>query len=251
MKSKRRLWTSDIAKAVGVHPNTVRLFEEQGFLPPVPRTPAGYRAYTEFHLDQMRLAWTALKFPYPGGKKLVVDLVQSAAAGDFGGALERAHLYVARVRSELAQAEAGAAFLERWAEGVTPDKTATPLQVREVTRLLDVSADMLRNWERNGLLKVPRDPHSGYRQYTQVEIGRLRVIRMLLRAGYSTMAILRMLQRFDQGQRRELRTALDTPPPDEDINYITDRWLSTLAAQEQRALDVIRQIETMSRKRYK
>ena len=56
MTKSRTLRASDIAKAVGVHPNTVRLYEEWGFLPPVPRSPSGYRLFTAAHLDQMRLA---------------------------------------------------------------------------------------------------------------------------------------------------------------------------------------------------
>ena len=36
MKS-RYLRTSDIAQAVGVHPNTVRLYEDWGYIPPAPR----------------------------------------------------------------------------------------------------------------------------------------------------------------------------------------------------------------------
>jgi len=52
----RYLRTSDIAKAAGVHPNTVRLYEEWGFLPPVPRSPSRYRLFTKHHLDQMHLA---------------------------------------------------------------------------------------------------------------------------------------------------------------------------------------------------
>ena len=60
------LHTSDIARAVGVHPNTVRLYEEWGFLPPIPRSPRGYRLFTEDHLDQMRLARTAFHDPWPG-----------------------------------------------------------------------------------------------------------------------------------------------------------------------------------------
>ena len=57
------LRTSDIAKAVGVHPNTVRLYEEWGFPPPVPRSSSGYRLSTEAHLDQMRLAQMSLHGP--------------------------------------------------------------------------------------------------------------------------------------------------------------------------------------------
>jgi DNA-binding transcriptional MerR regulator len=60
MKSKH-LSTSQIARATGVHPNTVRLYEVWGFIPPVPRSPTGYRLFTEVHQDHMRLARTMLK----------------------------------------------------------------------------------------------------------------------------------------------------------------------------------------------
>jgi DNA-binding transcriptional MerR regulator len=113
--------------------------------------------------------------------------------------------------------------------------------------LLDVSTDRLRNWERDGLIKVPRDPDNGYRRYGAAEIGRLRVIRLLRSAGYSTMAILRMMLYFDQGQRDGLRQALDTPRPDEDIIFATDRWLSTLAETEEQALTIIAQLDKMLR----
>ncbi|MCP4519474.1 MAG: MerR family transcriptional regulator, partial [Delftia sp.] len=111
------------------------------------------------------------------------------------------------------------------------------------------SADSLRNWERDGLIKIPRNPRNGYRLYGAPEIGRLRVIRMLRRAGYSTMAILRMLLHLDQGQGGDLRQVLDTPRPDQDVYSAADHWLSTLAAQEKRALDAIAQLEAMIAKR--
>lgn len=242
---RRYLRTSDIAAATGVHPNTVRLYEEWGYLPPIPRSPSGYRLFTEDHLAQMRLARTALHWPYPGGKAPVVELVKSAAAGDLGHALELAYKYLANVRAERAQAEAAAAFLEHWAEGKATDTTGQPLRIGQAAQLLGVTVDMLRNWERNGLLDVPRDPANGYRQYGAAEIGRVRVIRMLRQAGYSLMAILRMLRAFDAGHSDDLRTVLDTPRPDEDMYHVTDRWLSTLAEQEQRALDIIELLAAM------
>lgn len=82
---------------------------------------------------------------------------------------------------------------------------------------------MLRNWERNG-----------YRQYTASEIGRLRVIRML--------------RAFDEGQRDNLGQMLDTPRSDEDVYTAADQWLTALKAQEQRALEIIAQLETMIHK---
>jgi DNA-binding transcriptional MerR regulator len=243
------LRTSDIARSVGVHPNTVRLYEEWGFLPSIPRSASGYRLFTEEHLDQMRLGHVILHWPYPGGKDLIVALVKQAAHGDLGGALEKAYTYLARVKAEIAQAETAAELLERWAEGKAIDSTETALSITETAEFLGVTKDALRNWERNGLLKVPRNPKNRYRSYGTREIARLRVIRMLRHAGYSMMAILRMLLEFDQGQKKELRTVLDTPRPDEDIYSVADKWLSTLAEIERRARKVIHILEEMIAKR--
>jgi DNA-binding transcriptional MerR regulator len=246
-RPSRTLRTSEVAKAVGVHPNTVRLYEEWGFLPPIPRSGSGYRLYTKAHLDQMRLARTALHGSWPGKtiKQSALALVRQAASGDLGGALEQAYAHLALVQAERAQAEAAVQLLERWAGGAVTDATLAPLHIGETARLLNVTTDMLRNWERNGLLAVPRDPRNGYRIYGPAEIGRVRVIRMLLRAGYSMMAILRMLINLDQGRAADLRQVLDTPRPDEDIHSAADRWLSTLTGFEQCALDLIAQLETM------
>jgi DNA-binding transcriptional MerR regulator len=246
-RTSRYLRTSEIATAVGVHPNTVRLYEEWGFLPPIPRSLGGYRLFTAAHLDQMRLARTAFRGPWPGRKikQSVLALVRQAASGDLGGALERAYHHLALVQAERAQADTAVEMLERWARGTATDATTKSLWIGDAARLLDVTRDVLRNWERDGLVRVPRDPRNGYRLYGATEIGRLRVIRMLRRAGYSPMAILRMLRQLDQGG--DLRQALDTPHPDEDVYSAADRWLSTLAAQEQRALDLIAQLEEMIR----
>jgi hypothetical protein len=75
------------------------------------------------------------------------------------------------------------------------------------------------------------------------------VIRTLSRAGYSNMAILRMLRRLDAGERHNLREALDTPDPREDVFTAADHWLTTLQSQEQRAKDMIAQLEAMISKR--
>ncbi|MBN1873532.1 MAG: MerR family transcriptional regulator [Anaerolineae bacterium] len=244
------LYTTDIAYAVAIHPNTVRMYEEWNVLPPVPRSTSGYRLFTEDHLDQMRLVRSTMHFTWLGGdiRRMAYKMMRQAATGDLGGALERAYHILVQIRSERTQAEAAAALLERWAKGTATDATAKPLRIGQVAKLLDVTNDMLRNWELDGLVKIPRDPHNGYRVYGPEQIGRLRVIRMLRHARYSTMAILRMLTQLDQGRRNGLRQVLDTPAPDEDIGYATDRWLSSLAELEPRSEDLIAQLERMIQK---
>ncbi len=230
---------------IGVHANTVRLYEARGFIAPVPRSQGGYRLFSRLHLEQMRLAHLALKWPYLGSQSVVVELVKSAAEGDLGMAMELAYQYLADVRIERTRAEAAIEFLERWAHGQVLETTRRTLSISQVADHLAVTTDQLRNWDRSGLLNVPRDPLTGYRAYGAAEIGRLRVIRMLRQSGYSVMAILRMLRQFDRGEAERLRDALDTPGENEAIETIADRWLTTLAEQETRAQAIIRQIAVL------
>ncbi len=249
MPPLRPLRTSDLARAVGVHPNTVRLYEAWGFLPPVPRSVSGYRLFSKAHLDQMRLARLALHGDWPGRaiRQSALALVRTAAAGDIDGALALAYQHLALVHGERAQASAAAAYLEKWARGRPAAGQRSPLPIREAAKRLGVTPDVLRNWEKNGLLTVPRDPKNGYRLYGAAELGRARVIRMLARAGHSTMAILRMLYRLDEGQTQNLSLVLDTPRPDEDVLTAADRWFSSLSEQERRARQMIRMLTGMQR----
>jgi len=240
----RHFRTGDLAKAASVHVNTVRLYEDWGLLPPIPRSHGGHRLYTEAHLTQLHLARAALDGALVGRiKKAAFAMVQQAAKGDFGGALERSYVILALAQAERAQAEVAASFLERWASGAITERLPHPLKVREVAELLNVSNDVLRNWERNGLIQVPRHSGSRYRLYGATEVSRLRVIRVLRDAGYSTMAILRMVRQLDGDKTANVRQALDTPSPQEDVFSATDRWLSSLEMQEERLLKIIEQLE--------
>jgi len=250
MSGVKVLRTSDLAKAVGVHPNTVRRYVDWGLLPPVERGPSGYRRFTERHLDCLRLARMVYRSPYPGKAihQSGVRILLAAVDGDLGGALELAYRHLALVQSERAQADVAAGLLERWAHGTPADATTWPLQIGQAARLLGISIDILRSWDRSGLIDVPRDPSNGYRRYRAHEISRLRVIRMLSRAGYSLSAILRMLIQLERGEKTDLRRALDTPRPDEDVYMASDTWISTLEDQERQARQIISLVEEMINK---
>lgn len=240
------LRTSDLARAVGIHPNTVRLYLDWGLIPPVERSASGYRLFTQRHLDCLRLARMIYAAPYPGRgfRALGNEIIQCAVVDNWQGALEKAREHLASVKAELKQADTAANLLEHWAQNVTTDSDdETPLAIGEVSKLLGVSLDVIRNAERNGLITVPRNSYNNYRLFGKKEIERLRVIRMLSKAGYSHMAILRMFIELDAGNTRGLKKVLDTPRPDEDIFTAADRWLTTLRGQEELAQRVIQLIE--------
>ncbi len=245
----RHLRTTDLARDLGVHVNTIRLYEEWGYLPPIPRGSNSYRQYTPLHLEQARLAHMAARWPYlVDDKAMLVQLVKSAANDDLGMAMELAYLYLAHVRVERTLAEGAVEFLERWAAGHLMDSSRQKMHIQEAAKHLNVTVDMLRNWERNGLIAVPRDPANGYRLYGSTEFGRLRVIRTLVRSGYSLMAVLQMMRQFDAGKTDDLRAALYVrreDSADEHIEVVADRWLASLVELEQRAQATIRHIAHM------
>ena len=239
------MYTNKIAKAVGCHPNTVRLYEQWGLIPPVKRSANGYRIYTQEHLDQMRLARTALNTPWPGKaiRRSGTAIVLQAAGGDLSGSLESAYQHLVLIQSEKNQAEYVAELVSRWAQGLPVDNSNHVLRIRDAAAYLHVSVEQLRNWERNGLLTVPRDPANRYRLYGSEELSQASVIRMLRNAGYSIMAILRMLIKIKQDDSTDIKQALDTPGPYEDLPFAADRWLTTLNEMEERAKAMIKNLE--------
>jgi len=241
MPPSKPLRTSDLARAVGINPNTVRRYVDWGLLPPVERSPSGYRLFTPQHLNCLRLARLIYAAEYPGRalRESSNAVIQQAVMGDWPGALEKARAYLSAIQLELESASQAAALLEHWAQTTKPDDHEMPLSIGAVSKRLSVSLDIIRNWERNGLITVPRNPHNDYRLFGKKEIERLQIIRMLAQAGYSHMAILRMFIELDGGSRRDLKSALDTPRPGEDIFSAADHWLTTLHAQEALAQQVI------------
>jgi DNA-binding transcriptional MerR regulator len=243
------LRTSDLARLVGVHPNTVRKYGDWGLIPPVERSPSGYRIFTRQHLDCMRLARLIYSAPYPGRgfRALGTEVIHRAVDCDWQGALEKAQEHLVLVQAELKNSEDAADLLEHWVQSGTKSPEAeSPVSIGEASRLLGISIDIIRNAERNGLITVPRNSYNNYRLFGKKEIERLQIIRMLGKAGYSHMAILRMFLELDRGNTRDLKKTLDTPRPDEDIFSAADRWLTTLHAQETMARQVIELINEIT-----
>src|SRR5512146_2154806 len=140
-----RLSTAKIAKTVGCHPNTVRMYEQIGFIAPVPRSPKGYRLYTEAHLDQMRLARLGMSGTWPGFpiRRSVLAVIRASATQDYDGALELAYRSLEVVRAERAQAEAAVDFLHHWVIGQSEALDDSPgFLIGEVAERLDITVDM-------------------------------------------------------------------------------------------------------------
>ena len=237
--------TSEIAKIIGIHPNTVRLYEKLELIPKPERLPNGYRVFTDFHVEQFRLSRLAFQIEVlqNGLRKKIVLMIKTAAAKDFDTALSLTQEYIRQIRQERANAEEAISIVKQLLSGPT-GKSTKFLKRKEASDYLDISIDTLRNWEMNGLLTVKRK-QNGYRVYTDEDIKRLKIIRSLRCANYSLEAILRMLQQISENPDADIREALNTPKADAEIITVCDKLIASLYAAEDNAVEIIDRLKNM------
>lgn len=237
--------TAEVANIVGIHPNTVRLYEELCLIPKPRRQANGYRVFTDFHITQLQLARMAFKVEVlqNGLRKRVVTIVKTSAARNFDEAIALTHGYLRQLQTEQQNAEEAIADVRRILSGAH-EEGALCLRRKEAAERLQISVDTLRNWEMNGLLRVKRK-ENGYRCYTGEELRMLRVIRSLRCANYSLEAILRLLCAVTENPQANIKSALDTPHEGDEIISVCDKLITSLHCAEQNARDMLYLLESM------
>jgi len=230
-----------------MHPNTVRLYEEWGIIPRPERKENGYRVFTDFHIDQIRLARTAFQIEIlqSGLRKKIFQMVKLSAAGKFDDALSLTQAYLSGLLQERDNAEDAIRIVKQIISGENQENRAF-MKRKEVSEYLGVSMDTLRNWETNGLLAVKRK-ENGYRIYTDDDIKRLKIIRALRCANYSLEAILRMIQQLSKNPNVDIKTVLNTPRPSDDIISACDQLIRSLSAAEKNAIILMEMLQKMKR----
>lgn len=243
--------TSDIAKIIGVHPNTVRLYEKIGLIPYACRESNGYRVFTDFHLAQFKLARTAFEVEIlqSGLRKMAVDIIKTSARREFVLALKQAGQYFERIRNEKKKAEETLVIVREQLQDKETEKVEKNLEMKrnETADYLGVTIDTLRNWEMNGLLSVKRN-QNGYRIYNSKDIQRLKIIRSLRYANYSLSSILRMLNALTDDSEIDIEKVIDSPHSDDDIVSACDKLLTSLKKAEDNAQDLIEQLHELQGK---
>src|SRR2546428_13535685 len=68
-----------------------------------------------------------------------------------------------------------------------------PLTIGQVASAADVNVQTIRSYERRGLVPTPRRTASGYRQYTDDAVARLRFIKHAQELGFSLQEIQELL----------------------------------------------------------
>ena len=240
--------TSQIAKIVGVHPNTVRMYEEWKLIQVPMRKPNGYRVFTDIHIDQFCLVKMAFQIEVlqAGLRRKMIDALKFSAKYQFEEGIQCVEDYINIAEQEIIHAiEVGNIVNELLLQAEDADKVH--LKRAEVAKELGLTIDTIRNWEMNGLLKVKRK-ENGYRVYNSYDIKRLKVIRSLRCANYSLSAILRMLHALECRTNFNALEVLNTPEENEDIVLACDRLIHSLEIAKENAKKVLELLIEMKNK---
>lgn len=239
--------THEVAQIIGIHVNTVRLYEKCKLIPKPERMSNGYRVFTDLHIEQFRMARAVFKVEVlqNGLRKQAVDILKTSAFGNFKDAKKMAKCYLKQLDVEMGHAEEAIEITRKILNSSEdiPEKELA-LTRKEAADILQITIDTLRNWELNGLITVKRRQNQ-YRVYYYDDIQRLKIIRSLRCANYSLSAILRMLQELSQNPAADLRKTIDTPSANDDVITACDKLLTSLTEAKINMQYAVTQIEKM------
>lgn len=203
------LRTSDLARAVQISVQQVRNYEAGGFIPPVERSPSGYRRYTQQHLAALT---TAKELIGGYGWLRTRQIMQALHQGQRAEALaliDERHAELAETRQQLAQTLAALSILTAQLPSATHPRATQRLRVGAAARLVGVRVSALRFWEQQGLLHPVRDDDSKYRLYDEQQLRRLRIVVLLRQANYDFPAIHTTLHELEAGQPERAVAAVE------------------------------------------
>lgn len=232
--------TSDIARKTDIHPNTVRFYERLGLISPVPRADNGYRLFDNRHLYQVMVLRCIFLDDWPGKnlRKASLEIVKAMKLWELEAARRYTEAYIQLIEVEYEKAKEVIAILKKWADNIVVEESTEVYNRSEAAKIIGTTPEALRNWERNGLIVVPRINKNKKRIYRKKEIERLRVIYMLRQSRFSMSAIHRCLRKFDESRREEALDALNNPD-EEDIVWTGDHWLNVLEKTTGKAKEIL------------
>lgn len=238
--------TSDIARKTNIHPNTVRFYERLGLIAAVPREKNRYRVFDDRHLTQIKVLRCIYLDDWPGEaiRKASLHLMEALKAWDLPAARRCTQAYQKTIAAETEKARQAIDILRQWSEKAVMESAwsaaAEPGEThsrRDAAAIIGVTPEALRNWERNDLIRIPRQGKHQTRGYGLLEMDRLKVIYLLRQSRFSMSAIHRCLTKLDAGLRDEALKSLKQPN-EEDIVWTGDRWLAVLQRTAVKAREI-------------
>ena len=221
-----------VSQLTGVKAGTIRFYEKCGFLEPAKRLPNGYRIFCRRHIFQIQVCRLVFGgFVNRRLRKISREVLQASRDWNQEAYRQAADKYLQAVEEDIGRT--------KWAVDIVMDRLQETRDdglcytKKQAAALAGATSETIRNWERNGLLRQRAQYEK--RLYSQQELSRMYVIRLLLDNGYSMMAVRRFFEEYDGGSRELAIQQLMEPGENEDLIYRADRYMETLLEAKEKA----------------
>jgi len=230
--------TKQIADLVGVHSNTVRLYEKWGHISPAERRKNNYRVFTDKHLDEMRLARLAFPGPYPVLSKPLFNMMYEFNNCNYQKALHHANDYYYKVMSEIKTTNETLKIMDHWYLGQVGSKKIIATGRLKFANLVNVTVDTIRTWERNNIYKPEFD--NRVKQYSEFDLEKVKVIRLLRKRGFSIATLEKV---FNHSVEILPSNYLTNIYYNNETTYEADEWVNHLKEHREKSKKIISFIE--------
>ena len=221
-----------LSQLTGVKAGTIRFYEKCGFLEPAKRLPNGYRVFCGRHIYQIRVCRLVFGgFVNKRLRKISRDVLRTSRDWNPEAYRKATDRYLQAVEEDIRRTKLAVDIvMDKLQETIDAGLVYTK---KQATGLVGVTSETIRNWERNGLFRQRTKYEK--RLYSQPELNRMYVIRLLLDNGYSMMAVRSFFREYDGGDRELAMIQLMEPGESEDLIYRADRYMETLLKAQEKA----------------
>lgn len=239
---KEELKIGNLSQLTGVKAGTIRFYEKCGFLEPAKRLPNGYRVFCRRHIYQIRVCRLVFGgFVNKRLRKISMGILQASRDWNPEAYRQAADRYLRAVEEDIRRTKLAVDIvMDKLQETRKEHLVYTK---KQAAGLVGVTSETIRNWERNGLVRQRAKYEK--RLYSQPELNRMYVIRLLLDNGYSMMAVRSFFGEYDGGGREPAMLQLMGPGENEDLIYRADRYMETLLKTQEKAGQLCAMAEEM------
>jgi DNA-binding transcriptional MerR regulator len=219
-----RRGTVDVARETGWSVQQVRKLEREGVLPPVDRTPAGYRLYAPVHVHALRAYRALARALGPVPAKALLRGLRDADPEETLATLDSAHAALRDERLRLTAVHTAASLIAT--EPVDTVRRDDWMTITDLAAALGVRTSTLRHWDAEGLVVPDRAAPGGARSYSPAQARDARVVQQLRAAGHGIEELRTLMPALRAGHRQgDLESALAARRAD-----VTRRSLALLEA---------------------
>ncbi len=177
----------------------IRDLERDGVLPPVPRSPSGYRGYTAEHVHAASAYRAFAAGVGPVDAKTLMRAANRGPGSELPALLDEAHARLHTERRDVALARKAAAAIT--AEPIDEARPSDAMGISELADALGVRTSTLRHWDAEGLVVPHRSPGRGARVYAPGDVRDARIVHQLRRAGYGVAPLRALMPELRRAQR--------------------------------------------------